>query len=154
MKKIHFAYATLFFVCAALLVGWFVSLAPFLGSAARHGALKTLQIKGEIVHVSIADTNESRQQGLSGRPGLARDEGMLFIFPNDGTYSFWMKNMRFSIDIVWLSADGTILYIAQNISPDTYPQSFAPPVPARYVLELPAGYAAAHHVQEGDKVEL
>jgi len=79
---------------------------------------------------------------------------MLFVFPEDGKYAFWMKDMRFSIDILWLSADGRVVYMALNVSPDTYPQVFRPDVPARYVLELPAGYAKAHAVRIGDIVRL
>src|SRR3989338_1806519 len=79
------------------------------------------------------------QQSLSGRSGLAEGEGMLFVFPQDGKYGFWMKDMRFSIDILWLNASGMVVYMAQNVSPDSFPKSFESDVPARYVLELPAG---------------
>lgn len=123
--------------------------------------LRTIELKEQTIRVSVADTESTRGQGLSGRPGLAADEGMLFIFPQDGEYAFWMKDMRFAIDILWLSADpsnpsgqAVVVYMAQNVSPDTYPQSFRSDVPARYVLELPAGYAKAHMVSIGDIVRL
>ncbi|MDO8575927.1 MAG: DUF192 domain-containing protein, partial [bacterium] len=85
---------------------------------------------------------------------LAADEGMLFVSPEDGGHAFWMKDMLFPIDILWISADGRVVYMAENVSPDTYPQSFRPDAPARYVLELPAGYAGAHGVSVGDVVRL
>ncbi len=65
-----------------------------------------------------------------------------------------MKDMRFSIDILWLSADGVVVHMAQNVSPSTYPQSFVPTKPARYVLEVLAGYAMEHGVAIGDVVRL
>lgn len=116
--------------------------------------LRTVELKGQTIRVSIVDTEDARRQGLSGRAGLDPDEGMLFIFPEDGIHGFWMKDMHFSIDILWLSADGSIVYMAQNVSPDTYPQNFGPDTPTRYVLELAAGYAETHGVDIGDIVRL
>ena len=113
---------------------------------------RTVELRGQTIHIAVADTETARQQGLSGRAGLAPDEGMLFVFPEDGEHAFWMKDMLFSIDILWLSADGKVVYMAENVSPDTYPQSFRPDVPARYVLELPAGYAKEYNVIIGDVV--
>ena len=116
--------------------------------------MRTIGVGDQTVQATVVETPAERQRGLSGREGLAPDEGMLFIFPADGEYGFWMKDMRFSIDILWLAAEGTIVSITENVSPDTYPQSFEPTQQARYVLELPAGYAAAHSVEVGDWVQL
>ncbi|MDO8514194.1 MAG: DUF192 domain-containing protein [bacterium] len=116
--------------------------------------LRTVHIGSQTIKVTVAQTPEERQKGLSGREGLATDEGMLFVFPTDGKYAFWMKDMRFSIDILWLSSDGTIVHLAQNVSPDTYPKNFTSESAARYVLELPAGYAASNLVRVGDIVQL
>ena len=79
---------------------------------------------------------------------------MLFVFTEDGKYAFWMKDMQFSIDIIWLAADGTVVYIVPNLSPATYPQTYTPDTPARFVLEVPAGFVAAHSVRIGDKAQL
>ncbi len=114
----------------------------------------TLLVGGQTIHVSIADTKQAREEGLSGHTRLAADEGMLFVFETDGTYAFWMKDMRFSIDILWLSAEGRVVYMAENIAPDTYPQTFKSETPARYVIELPAGYSDDHGVRVGDIVRL
>ena len=111
-------------------------------------------LDGKTISVSIADTEAAREKGLGGRTSLGLDEGMLFVFPKEGKYAFWMKDMRFAIDIVWLSKDSIIIYMKENISPDTYPASFAPNSPAAYVLELPAGYAESHGVRIGDKVAI
>ncbi len=130
-----------------------ISYSPVPAAPAQPQGLRTIQLGRQTIRVSVADTESTRKQGLSGRSGLAGDEGMLFVFPKDGNYAFWMKDMRFSIDILWLSSDGVVVYMAQNVSPDTYPQNFAPNTPARYVLELPAGYAGAHTLEIGDMVE-
>ncbi len=116
--------------------------------------LPTLRINGENIHVIVADTAQERGQGLSGREGLADGEGMLFVFAEDGLHGFWMKDMRFSIDIIWIAADGTVVDMLENVSPDTYPQTFHPKTPARFVLELPAGEAAQLGLDIGDAVEL
>lgn len=147
--------AILLTTAAAVFVGWLLALHPFTDTqSSAQDTLRTVVVGGGLVHVSVADTETLRQQGLSGKAGLAPNEGMLFVFPSDGRYAFWMKDMLFSIDMLWLSADGRIVYLKQRVSPDTYPQTFAPDTPARYVLELPAGYAAAHQVRAGDVVQL
>ena len=123
---------------------------------------KDISIHGGMIHVDVADTQALRELGLGGRAGLAPQTGMLFVFPTDGHYAFWMKDMKFAIDIVWIAGDpstasgqvGTVVGMFTDVAPDTYPKSFAPDGVARYVLELPAGYVAAHGVRVGDTVGL
>ena len=109
-------------------------------------------VGGTSVSVTILDTDAERAQGLSNHPGLRPDEGMLFIFPQDGQYSFWMKDMLFSIDILWITAAGEIITIAPGVSPETFPRAFTSDSPARYVLEVPAGFVEAHGIKVGDTV--
>lgn len=120
---------------------------------AQNGA-SHIGIGAERVAVVFADTPEERERGLSGRDTLREGEGMLFVFPEDGRYAFWMKDMRFSIDILWLSSDGEIVHIIERMSPDSYPEHAVSPRPARYVVELPAGYVEAHGIILGDIVRL
>lgn len=135
-----------------------VALAYFLwhagNAAAPVEARRTVEIAGATLHVDVADTESLQERGLSGRSGLAPDEGMLFVFETDGEYSFWMKEMLFPIDIVWISSDGEVVFVSKNVSPVSYPASMKPDTPARYVLELPAGFADAHGVEKGTKVRL
>ena len=114
----------------------------------------TAVLAGHTLHLLIANTPVLREQGLSGRSGLSPDEGMLFTFDHDGEYAFWMKDMLFSIDIVWAASDGSIVYIAQSASPDSYPEAFKPSIRARYVLELPAGWTKQNNVRVGDIIHL
>lgn len=111
-------------------------------------------LEGQTIHVAIADTPALREKGLGGRTGLRENEGMLFIFPEDGIYPFWMKDMRISLDIVWLDAAGQVVFMKEDAAPSSFPAAFTPAVPARYVLELPAGWASAHGVQIGDSAQL
>lgn len=155
MSRKHLVYLILILVVLAVVMAWILVLSPFIPAGfGASGDSRTVELDGNAISVLVADTDASRRLGLGGRASLGADEGMLFIFPVDGRYAFWMKDMRFSIDILWISADDTIVYMAQNVAPDTYPHSFVSPTPARDVLELPAGYAAAHGVSVGDKVQL
>ena len=109
---------------------------------------------GVSVAVAVADTESLREQGLSGRASLPEGQGMLFVFDTDEEWGIWMKDMLFAIDIVWADAQGTVVTVANDVAPNTYPKVFYPSAPARYVVELPAGFAAAHSIAEGSKVVL
>ncbi len=109
----------------------------------------------------MADTEALREQGLSGRASLAPNTGMLFVFEHRGDWGIWMKVMHFAIDIVFIgdTSDpkvGSVVAVYEDVSPDTYhqtpPKIFYPPLAVPYVLELPAGWAAAHGVKEGSRV--
>ena len=99
----------------------------------------TGSVDGRPYVFEVRRTPEERAQGLSGRSGLTDDEGMLFIFDYDARHGFWMKDMLFALDIIWLDADMNVVHAETDVSPDTYPRSFVPTVPARYVLEINAG---------------
>ena len=111
-------------------------------------------MRDRTILVDIADTPQKREAGLSGRESLAQDEGMLFVFPEDGIYAFWMKDMHFSIDILWISHAGMVVEMQESVSPETYPATFVPSKGARYVLELPSGWVEAYAVEIGDIVHL
>ena len=102
---------------------------------------KIVKINDTSIKVEIADTVESRAQGLSERKILRDGTGMLFIFDSSGQYGFWMKDMNFSIDIVWISESFEVIGIEHEVTPETFPTIFYPPGPVRYVLELPAGFS-------------
>lgn len=129
-------------------------LAYFLTVSVRPEGENVLKVKDTPVQVRIADTPELRTQGLSETERLLPLEGMLFVFPEDGFYSIWMKDMRFAIDVLWLSSDGTIIHALQTLTPESYPHVFTSTLPARYVLELPAGFMERYEVRVGDRVTL
>ena len=112
-----------------------------------------LRIADKEIRVELADTEEKRTRGLSGRKSLSQDSGMFFVFEIPAKYSFWMKDMRFSLDIIWIGENKKIIAISENIAPDTYPASFFPSEPIKYVLEVNAGWAEKNEVRVGDAVE-
>ena len=96
-----------------------------------------------IITVEVVDTPETRQQGLSNRASLGDDEGMLFVFDDvSSNHCFWMKDMQFPIDMVWLDEEKRVINTFEFVEPSTYPQTFCPEGPAKYGLEL-YGYRAA-----------
>lgn len=106
------------------------------------------------IRVEIADSMMERTTGLSGRESLDNVNGLLFIFPEPDHHAIWMKDMRFPIDIVWISEDLRVVDIDKNVSPDTYPELFRPQEPAKYVLETNARYVDTFGLQIGDSVRL
>lgn len=113
----------------------------------------TLRIGTTTVLAEVVDTPALREKGLGGRTSLPEGRGMWFVFDTDGLWAFWMKDTLIPLDMLWAAADGTIVYIAHDVQPDSYPAAFAPPMPARYVLEVPGGWAQAHGVVEGDSIQ-
>ena len=102
----------------------------------------------KIIELEIADTEESRTLGLSGREKLEEDTGLLFVFEKPGYWGFWMKDMNFPIDIIWLDQNFRIISIKSNVIPESYPEIFYPDALTSYVLEVNAGVV----VKEGIKV--
>ena len=126
----------------------------------------TVIVDGQVFNVDVADTMEKRAQGLSGREPLLEKEGMLFIFPVAGSYGFWMKDMKFDLDIVWIKGD-TVVGVTANVpapfdSAQGKPaggsmftlQNYYPPAPVDKVLEISAGATAKYGINAGDKVKI
>ena len=118
-----------------------------------------VRIGGAEFVVELAETPEERAQGLSDRPHLAPDTGMLFVFRQPGRYSFWMRNMHFPLDMLWIDAECTVVDVSLNAPPPEPGQAmdrlplYTPAVPVQYVLEVNAGEAAAKGITEGASVE-
>lgn len=110
---------------------------------------------GAAVTVELAISPESRYTGLMFRESLADGHGMLFFPEAPSRQSFWMKNCRFPIDIVFLDAARTVVTVAASVPPcrvDPCP-TYVPTVPALFVLEVNAGVAAAQQLAPGARVE-
>jgi len=118
-----------------------------------------LQINNAIINIEVADRPEKQSQGLSNRPSMKRDEGMLFIFENYNAPSFWMKDMLFPLDFIWIK-DDRVVEIHKNISqpkpntPDSQLELISPKEPVNYVLEVNAGFVERNRIEVGDKVEI
>lgn len=114
--------------------------------------MEIIAIGKTTLQVEIASTDAEREQGLSDRTSLVPGHGMLFIFDPPKDVSFWMKDMQFSLDMVFADENGVITRVDTDVSPDTYPTVFPSGSPIRYVLEIPAGYAAVHGIAKGQKI--
>ena len=107
---------------------------------------------GVVLTVEIAVTPADQQKGLSDRDSMAPDRGMLFVFNSEEMWGFWMKGMRFSLDMIWFDSQKRSVFIEQGLPPCT-PQNcpiYTPPVNAMFVLEVNAGFVKAHNVVIGD----
>jgi uncharacterized membrane protein (UPF0127 family) len=104
--------------------------------------------KGDI-KVEISDTEDKEELGLSNRESLDQNSGMLFVFSDPGSYQFWMKDMHFPVDVVWINADKKVVSMNTNMSPDTYPKTFSPVSDILSVLELNAGATSKFGIATG-----
>lgn len=111
--------------------------------------LVTVRVGGGSVSAKVAITAEQQTKGLSGVASLAPDAGMLFAFKASGEHSFWMKDMRMNLDIVWFNADRQVIKIDKNVSPASYPQKLSAGGATRYVLEIASGAADRLGITEG-----
>jgi hypothetical protein len=149
MRNFFIAIVAVVAVCTGLFLYEHHMSASFL-----HGeSSQTVTIGRHKVFVEVAGTPAARAKGLSGRAALAQDHGMLFILDAPERASFWMPDMHFPIDIIWIDASRNITEVTADVAADSYPQRYAPKAPARYVLEVNAGWASAHNVREGMAVE-
>lgn len=112
----------------------------------------SLPVGDHVFHVEIADTPESRQQGLMFREDLGSDEGMLFVFPDSQVRSFWMKDTPLPLSIAYISAEGRILEI-RHMEPYSQ-QPVRSRYPARYALAVNRGRFSEVGITPGDEIDL
>lgn len=99
-----------------------------------------VKLGSETFSLEIADNDVLRSKGLSSRDSICNRCAMLFVFEKEGDYRLWMKDMNFSIDMVWLDKNKRIIYRKENVSPSTFPETFGPnDNKTLYIIELPAG---------------
>lgn len=102
--------------------------------------------------IEIADDEYHTQTGLMYRDFIGQDQGMLFVFPEADYRSFYMKNTKFPLDIIYIDADKKIVSFQKNAQP--FSEAALPSdIPAKYVLEVNAGLADKWQLEEGNKIE-
>ena len=104
--------------------------------------------------VEVVSTREKMSLGLGGRETLEEDAGMLFVFSEPDFYGIWMKDMLFSIDIIWLDENFKVVHIEENVPPDSYPEVFSPNEKAKYVFEVVAGTVENSGIFVGQEGEI
>ena len=112
---------------------------------------------GSIIHAELADTPQKRAEGLMYREHLADNRGMLFTFSQAQAWTFWMKNTKIPLDLIWMNEKKQIIHMEQRVpictrTDDSCPQ-YRPNEGALYVLELAAGRAESLKLQRGSKLQ-
>lgn len=126
--------------------------APVVTLMKSHDAVVTI---GSVsIPVSIADSPEEQEQGLSGTKELSTGSGELFVFNTPGRYGFWMKDMNYGLDLIWIDENLRIVAISRDITPQTYPTIFNPPTDIKYVLEVNAGFSTNNNIAENQLVTI
>jgi len=121
----------------------------------------TIIVDDNVLEVQIADTEPLRVRGLMFQEQLRYDEGMFFVFDEPGSYSMWMLNMQFSLDIIWFDSDGKVVYIEQNVPPcKTALETMSCTGTstgtdnAKYILEVTAGFVDKFGISEESVLEI
>ena len=154
-----YAVGVVVIVSAAFSIWWYIKAELPRAYEAKPSAgvkLPTIHIGENNIPVEIALDGKSREKGLSGRASLPENQGMLFVFPRRGIYRFWMPDMHFSIDIIWIS-DNKVIGVSENLLPETdlaHPKFYSPPEAINYALEVNAGFAKRKNIKVGDTATL
>ena len=163
-KKSHLKHFFLFCLLAILLAasfGFYKGVLSVGGNYVASDHFSVSQLKqpavqvGEVkIPVELATTSAAIKKGLSGRQSLGEEQGLLFIFDRPAIYQFWMPDMHFPIDIIWIAND-EVVDVDEDVSPKfdpAHPIFYRPSKPADIVLEVNAGWFSRHGLRVGDKV--
>jgi uncharacterized membrane protein (UPF0127 family) len=117
--------------------------------------IKPRAVKDVVIQVEVADTPETQAQGLMGREKLGKNDGMLFVFPEEALLRFWMKETWIPLDIIFVSKDYEIIDVIHNAPPCTESpcQIYSSTGNGRYAIEVNAGFAGINNIKVGDKVD-
>lgn len=105
-----------------------------------------------IIEAAVADTDLKRSEGLMDVRNMPADKGMIFLFDDEAPRSFWMANTPLPLDIIFADANREIIRIHQN-APAFTERNFASGSPAKYVVEVNAGFTMRHDIREGMKID-
>jgi uncharacterized membrane protein (UPF0127 family) len=115
---------------------------------------ETVTIHNQTFAVTVASTIQEQEKGLSGRQSLPQNQGMYFPFASSGFYAFWMKDMKFPLDIIFIN-NGKVVTVYKDLQPGvgSNPPIYKPYQPANAVLEINAGLANKYTISDGDTVK-
>lgn len=163
-KKNYLSVKNIFIVSVVVLIAAFLIFNNFIKSPKSEMEYYTFTKEGELVFsdslgntkakidIEIADDDYKRQLGLMNRKEMKENQGMLFIFPRQDWLSFWMRNTLISLDMIFVDENKKIVTIHKNtriLSDTSYPST----KPARYVVEVIAGFTDKYNIQVGDKID-
>lgn len=115
--------------------------------------LKQVQLADATFNLFIADTDIERSNGLSGIKNMDLNEGVAFIFEKPGQKVFWMKDMLFPLDFVYIHKH-RVVEVKENVLPSSYPNTIVNQMPASIIIELNAGQVKLKNIKVGDVLEL
>jgi len=160
--KLFFKTLFLIIAVACLIYVFFYFTDILLAPASKPDTQPQVCFKEHCFFVELAKTEEARAQGLMFRKSLDKDQGMLFIFNQEGIYPFWMKNTLIPLDIIWLNKDSKVVFISKSTQPCLSAQAGAksfcpginPEVNAQFVLEINAGVSDELGLNVGDGLDM
>lgn len=153
VKKLKPAVIGLLILLLGLTTWYFLSRI----SSKRNLDFRKIYIKNQQIDIEMADTEDKRTKGLSGRASLTKDQGMLFIFPVKRQYSFWMKGMKFPLDFIWINGK-RIVDVTENVpfpsadKTDGQLPMYSSRFPVDKVLEVNAGTIKKQGIKIGDSI--
>jgi len=112
-----------------------------------------IKINNKVIKVEIADNDMKRAMGFSGRENLPENQGMFFVYEKSDYYSYWMKDMKFPLDFIWIEK-GKVVGLTENVSTSNYPppKHLVPQEKVNAVLEVNAGFIKKNNIKVGDSV--
>ena len=143
---------------------WYGRVRQEHGSAAAQAAAQqaagalsyshAVTLGGVTLQAAYAQTEAAREQGLSDTPSLGANQGMLFFYDAPQVPLFWMKDMHYPLDMIWIAANGTVADVTADALVQDFPKTYSPKVAVQYVLEVNAGFAAQHGIAAGTPVAI
>lgn len=141
-----------------LMISLFLLFLPFSSFAKEQLAKKKISLNGRNFVVEVAETTAQHERGLMFREKLGEDEGMLFIFKNEETRFFWMKNTLIDLSIAYFDKNGSLIDIQEMKSgkgiPDYQLPSYPSSGPAKFALEMNKGWFARNKIKVGSKLKV
>jgi uncharacterized protein len=114
-----------------------------------------VSVNGFKLIADLALTEDQQIKGLAIKNHVNESQGMLFVFQHSSRQSFWMKDMKFPIDMIWLDANGSVVYIVPNLEPCPIRgdcPGYSPDKDSLYVLETSAGFSQRHNIRIGTQI--
>ena len=134
---------------------FFMSLFP--NNSASFSSKGTADFHGHTIKLLVAKTPKEQHIGLSDRNSLPLDTGMIFPFDHPDYYQFWMRHMKFPLDIIYVNGE-KIVTVLENVQNPPYsmenPPILRPQIPADKILEVNAGTAKKYNVKSGDTIKV
>ncbi|HKR72629.1 MAG TPA: DUF192 domain-containing protein [Candidatus Nitrosocosmicus sp.] len=157
--KLFFSLTLMLIACFMLGEAAFSSALDSSGSGAGSTedvrSTSVVKVNNMSIDVILASTPSDQSKGLAIRDSLNENEGMLFVFKNPQKHSFWMKDMKFPIDIIWADSVGKIVHIEKNLQPCIFLlpcTSYSPTSDSLYVLEVVSNFTNKYNVNIGDQI--